>query len=160
MIIDTNVPIVANGRAEQAGLVCQLACVVELEITQAERRVLVDDFSLIIDEYRRHLSPSGQPGLGDAFFKWLWNNQGNTDHCLKVAVTRIEESEWDFEEYPDDSELANFDRSDRKFVAVCIASGGTAPILNASDRDWWEVREVLAAHGIEVRFLCSDLMTA
>ena len=51
-----------------------------------------------------------------------------------------------------------FDRDDRKFVAVALASGTSPPIVNASDRDWWEHREVLQVHGIEILFLCPELM--
>jgi len=64
----------------------------------------------------------------------------------------------EFAEFPADEQLANFDPSDRKFVAVALAAGDAPPILNASDTDWWPVRRALDAHGLTVKFLCPELM--
>jgi hypothetical protein len=157
VVMDTNVAVVANGRTPQAGQECVEACVMALVKMRERQRVLVDDHGQIFEEYRRHLSPSGQPGLGDAFFKWLWDNQGNPDHCRRVPVMPTKNRRG-FEEFPDDSALEDFDPSDRKFVAVAIASGENPPILNASDTDWWNHREALSRNGVEVRFLCPELM--
>lgn len=148
VVMDTNVAIVANRRTPQAGDGCVEACIAELVDLRERRRLLLDEAGLILEEYRRYLSPSGQPGTGDAFFKWLWSNQANPEHCRQVRA----------EEFPDDPALARFDRADRKFVAVAIASGERPPILNATDRDWWEHRQALSRHGVEVRFLCPELM--
>lgn len=156
-MLDTNVAVVANGRTPQAGDDCVEACITTLVELREHHRVLVDDRGLIFDEYRRRLSPSGQPGLGDAFFKWLWDNQGNPDHCRQVRITPTKDGRG-FDEFPDDPALADFDPSDRKFVAVALASEGSPPILNASDTDWWNHREALSRHGVEVRFLCPELM--
>ncbi len=81
VVVDTNVPMVANGRTEQASLACVSTTITKLRDIQSRHRVLVDCLGLILDEYRRHLSPRGQPGLGDAFFKWLWDNQANPQVC-------------------------------------------------------------------------------
>lgn len=158
ILTDTNVAVVANGKAEQAGDQCMETCREALEDLREDWCLLLDDQGLILDEYRRNLSPSGQPGLGDAFFKWLWSNQANPEHCRQVAITPVRSSRRAFEEFPDDRDLEGFDPSDRKFVAVSIASGERAPILNAVDSDWWDYREALARHGVEVRFLCPELM--
>ncbi len=155
--MDTNVAVVANGKAPQAGNQCVETCVTTLIALRDHHRVLLDEQGLILDEYRRHLSPSGQPGPGDAFFKWLWDNQGHLDHCRQIPITPVRGTRV-FEEFPDDPELARFDREDRKFVAVVIASEEQPPILNASDTDWWDHREALKRHGVEIRFLCPELM--
>lgn len=63
-----------------------------------------------------------------------------------------------FREFPDDPELAGFDWDDRKFVAVALAVGADPAILNASDTDWWLGREGLERHGVQVVFLCPELM--
>ena len=82
---------------------------------------------------------------------------GRTQAAVRqVTITPHEQR--GFEEFPDDPELARFDRDDRKFVAVALASGTSPPIVNASDRDWWEHREALQVHGIEILFLCPELM--
>ena len=158
VVIDTNVAVVANGRTEQARPECIRECQDKLGQIHDECRVLLDDRNLIFTEYRIQLSFSGQPGLGDAFFKWLFENQANPEHCRRVAVKRHPDRE--FEEFPDDPRLSGFDRDDRKFVAVALASGTSPRVLNASDRDWWDYRQELTRHGVEVDFLCPDLMTA
>ncbi|HSG40959.1 MAG TPA: hypothetical protein VLE27_15070 [Thermoanaerobaculia bacterium] len=157
MVMDTNVAVVANGRTPQASQECVAACVQSLRMLRDRHTVLLDDLGRIFDEYRRHLSPSGQPGLGDAFFKWLWDNQCNPGHCRQVRITPTNDDRG-FEEFPDDPALSDFDPSDRKFIAVAIASGETPPILNASDTDWWNHREALSRNGVTVRFLCPELM--
>jgi hypothetical protein len=155
-VVDTNVAVVANGKTPQAGPDCVLTCITGLNNIVAEGQIFLDHGGLILEEYRRHLSPSGQPGPGDAFFKWLWNNQGNPRRCRWVVITPVAGS--GFAEFPEDPELAGFDASDRKFVAVVLASDQHPPINNASDTDWWHYREVLKRHGVEVLFLCPELM--
>lgn len=88
IVIDTNVGVVANGKHEPADLDCIAACVRAL-IKARKQVVIVDEDFLIFDEYRRYLSPSGQPGPGDAFFKWLWDNQGNQRYCLKEKIVQL-----------------------------------------------------------------------
>ena len=61
-------------------------------------------------------------------------------------------------EFPEDSDLADFDWNDRKFVAVACAAGTSPPILNASDTDWLRHHEALGRHGVRVNFLCPELM--
>ena len=157
--VDTNVAIAANGESQQATLPCVQACRARLVAVRSRNRVLIDDGGLIFTEYRRHLSPRGQPGLGDAFFKWLWNNQANSQVCRQVAISPITHSLRAFAEFPDDPDLAGFDRMDQKFVAVVLASQELATILDATDTDWWDYREALSRHGIQVEFLCPELMT-
>jgi hypothetical protein len=148
VVMDTNVAIVANFRTPQASDGCVEACIAALLEIRERRRILLDEDGQILEEYRRYLSPSGQPGAGDAFFKWLWSNQVNPEHCRQVRGG----------EFPDDPDLARFDRSDRKFVVVAIASGERPPVLNATDSDWWEHRDALSRHGVEIHFLCPELM--
>ena len=155
VIIDTNVLVVANQHHENASIHCVERCMDALEAARSDR-VLLDEGQRILDEYRCHCSHSGQPGVGDAFFKWLWDNQGNTHHCKKVLITPHEER--GFEEFPEDADLNGFDRSDRKFVAVAVASNEGPPILNASDTDWWDYREAFEHNGIDLEFLCPELM--
>jgi hypothetical protein len=158
VVMDTNVAVVANGRAPQADNPCIETCITTLIDMRDHHRMLLDEQGLILDEYRRNLRPSGQPGPGDAFFKWLWDNQGHLDHCRQVSITPMKGGSRGFEEFPDDPDLAKFDLEDRKFAAVAIASGEQPPILNASDTDWWDHRAALSRHGIEIRFLCPELM--
>lgn len=157
-VMDTNVAIVANGKTPQAGDRCVEVCITTVLELREQHRILLDEQGLILEEYRRHLSPAGQPGVGDAFFKWLWSNQSNPEHCRQMALTPVKSGWRRFEELPDDPALATFDPNDQKFLAVSIASGEKAPILNATDSDWWHHREALGRQGVEVQFLCPDLM--
>ena len=86
IVIDTNVAVVANGRGTHAKPSCIRECIDRLSQTINEFCVLLDDDNLILEEYRRHLSPSGQPGTGDAFFKWLHDNQANPVYSRKIKV--------------------------------------------------------------------------
>ncbi len=156
--MDTNVAVVANGQAEQASPSCTLKCIEALRHIRDERRILLDEGNLILQEYRGRLSFSGQPGPGDFFFKWLHDNQANPVHCRKIPLHPHPDR--DFEEFPDDPALSSFDRSDRKFAAVALASGTRPKVLNASDTDWWNYHAQLQNHGVEVDFLCPELMGA
>jgi len=157
LVIDTNVPLVANGMHPPASLDCIRACTQVL--SEARLGVIrIDDDGLILSEYRHHLSHHGEPGIGDAFFKWLWDNQANPLYCQKIPITYDEAGGREFLEFPDDPDLQSFDRSDRKFVAVAIASGANPSIINASDTDWHIFRVALGRY-VTVRFICPELMT-
>lgn len=81
VVIDTNVLVVANGRTPQASLDCQEACVARLVTVRESETTLLDDLGLVLKEYiGQRLSFSGQPGVGDQFFKWLFENQANPQH--------------------------------------------------------------------------------
>lgn len=157
VVVDTNVAIVANGGFADASKQCVDVCIDAL-LAARTGGVLVDDGYRIFEEYQRHLSHAGQPGVGDAFFKWLWSNQANPSSCCQVTITRSGADDFDFEEFPKDPALAKFDRSDRKFVAVALASGENPEILDATDSDWWDFADALARHGVQIRFLCPELL--
>ena len=80
----------------------------------------------------------------------------NPDRCESVEITPRNDLEDDFHEFPDDPALANFDRSDRKYVAVARASQQSPVILNATDSDWWHHRETFEKHGVVIEFLCPE----
>jgi len=155
-VIDTNVPVVANGRSQQASPECVKTCAVRLgELTQKGQLVL-DDKWLIIGEYTANLRSSGQPGVGDAFLKWVLTNCHNPKLCEQVAITPKNSGQTDFEEFPSDPELKDFDPEDRKFVAVASAHPERPPILQAVDAKWWQMKEHLLKAGITVNFLCEE----
>lgn len=155
VIVDTNVPITANGQAEHASLACRLACIQGLRTIRAQRRIALDESGLILLEYRQYLSPRGQPGVGDAFFKWLWDNQANRQICAKVSITYTGDDQ-EFAEFPADPRLHSFDRSDRKFVAVARAHPDHPPIINAVDTDWHTYQQALADHHVGIEEICPD----
>lgn len=153
VIVDTNVGVVANEREAHASPDCVIACVDALEqITAGRARLVLDDGWEVLSEYLRHMSSSGQPGPGDAFVKWALNNLANPARCERVPLAPGA--------FPEDPDLAAFDRSDRKFVVLALASDSRPPILNAVDSDWWHFREALGRAGVEVKFLCPDQVAA
>lgn len=155
-VVDTNVLIVANNKAPQASLECVLSCIEYLNNLRKSDILVIDNNWLIINEYRRKNSVSGQPGVGDAFLKWVLTNRTNSKHCEEVPITQLAEN--DFAEFPRSSSLAGFDPSDRKFVAVAVAHPQRPAIANAVDSDWRNFESALAEHGIKVDFLCPELL--
>lgn len=75
LVIDTNVLIAANGQnCPQVTPACQLMCVQQLRHVQIHDVLVIDDSFNILREYQRQVSPTGQPGVGDAFLKWVLTN--------------------------------------------------------------------------------------
>ncbi len=162
VVVDTNVPIAANAnQSPQISAKCTSACAAKLQEIKDEHILVLDDGWRILKEYMNKLHSSGQPGVGDGFLKWALTCQANPQCCELVHITLKtggEDDNNDFEEFPDDPALAQFDRSDRKFVAVALAHPESPPILNATDTDWWEHQEALTKNGIRIDFLCPDAM--
>jgi len=126
-----------------------------------ERGTLVlDDDGLILAEYRKYLNHRGEPGAGDAFLRWFLNNRGKADLCREVAIKAIDHAWRQFDEFPEDDALSTFDKSDQKFVAVAVASGRGATILQATDHKWLSWHDALRANGIAVKFLCEAELQA
>lgn len=156
VVVDTNVTVVANRRGGES-IACASACAQALLKIKTSGILVLDDGDRILTEYRRYLSHAGQPGMGDSFFKWLVDNRWKQD--LVTHVTLILEN-GGFAEFPQNAELAGFDRADRVFVAVSLRHGGNPRILNATDRDWWDYRHALERAGVVVEFLCGERFDA
>lgn len=150
-VVDTNVAIVANGNVPQADVECRLACTKTL-VKLREMRVCLDSGDRILAEYRNNLSMSGQPGVGDMFMRWIHQNQYNRDICERVQISTHAKRK--YKEFPDDPRLTRFDPSDRKFVAVALASKYKPNILNAVESDWSEYHEPLSENKVKVMELC------
>jgi hypothetical protein len=125
-IVDENVPIVRNDssrkkpKAPQADETCRRACIRALKSVVRSGILIVDADGVVLAKYRRHLQHKGQPGVGDAFFKHVADNQFNP---RKVARVNLQQNaDRVFEDFPADASLAAFDRSDRVFVALALAS--------------------------------------
>lgn len=148
--MDTNVPVVANCRDDgdrPVASACQEATVKFLQEILKGGKVFVDEAGEVMAEYKRHLNPSGQPGVGDRFYQQL----------LRI-VSRIERvelpvcSDDEFADLHPEIRASSFDRDDRKFAA--LAANRDVPVANATDRDWIEHRDLLERHGIKIKFLC------
>ena len=157
VIVDTNVAVVANGKSEQASEECVDTCIGRLEqIIRGETKLVLDADWIILDEYSRNLNSSGKPGTGDRFLVWCLRNWTIPEQCDLVPITPIEGAETEFQEFPTDLELENFDPADRKFVAVAVAHCEKPPILQALDSGWLNFRDALSQHDVKVEFICED----
>lgn len=153
-MVDTNVPIVANGRPDSKGskqpaVRARLRAIDFLEHVLKDGRILLDSEGAVQAEYHRHLNPSGQPGVGDRFYLAV----------LQSALRRVERfplpkrSDGEYADLPQEI-LDVFDPSDRKFAA--LARQQVAPVANATDSDWLHHRALLRRFGITVHFVCGD----
>jgi hypothetical protein len=155
VVVDTNVPVVANGKSEAVDAVCQLRCVRFLRSVIEHGLVHIDNRGIILAQYRKHLRFKGEPGVGDAFYRRL-NDQIGNHHVVSVVPVTPTDDEWHFAEFPRDERLLTFDPDDRVFVAVSRASAGRAEITNAVDSDWDDAQAVLLEHGVVIKQLCPD----
>lgn len=159
-IIDTNVINTANGQADHMSSDCEEACI-DFLIEFMEKGVLVVDDkrngeSEIINEYERQISYNEDDIIGNRFVKWISWNERDPDHIERIPITPSNHCEVWYKEITKGIGLENFDRSDRKFVAVAFAHPEHPAIVNATDTDWLEVMEILSSQGIEVINLCSN----
>jgi hypothetical protein len=152
LVVDTNVILVANNKHLGVSPECVTDCALRLQDLMNSRRLALDDARRILREYLHKTHPNQPKGPGDAFVKWVLRNEHNAMRCVRVSIT--ETSKDQFQEFPQDGELENFDPPDRKFVAVASAHAGNPPILQAADSKWLGWREALTRHGIKVEFVC------
>lgn len=152
VVIDTNVLLVASQRHQAVSPQCVRACVERLERVRRTERVVIDDAFRMLGEYQNKLDANHGKGVGEAFLKWLLQNQTNPKRVQRVTLT--ERARDDYAEFPDPALAAEFDPPDRKFVAVAHARPSKPPVLQATDSKWLRWRERLQAHGVRVEFLC------
>lgn len=148
VVVDTNVAVAANGRDTHADVACQLACVHAISKAYNKQQVVLDDGDLIMNEYAKHLHRSGEPGVGDAFFKYLFQHSDMPDYVRRVSLTPCDDVHQGFAELP----VNSFDPDDRKFLAAAVVANAT--IMNAMDSDWHEQRTLIERLGVAVEQLC------
>lgn len=160
-VVDTNVPKSANLALEiekyheEDIFSCIEQCIKSVNHVIQKGKLVLDEDGEIFQEYKNQLSLKGQPGMGDAFIKWVHDNQWKANKVNRVKITKTRDS---FVEFPSNTELSNFDKSDRKFIAVANAHPKNPTVLQAVDSKWWGYREVFRSEGIKVMFLCPELI--
>jgi hypothetical protein len=155
-IVDTNVPKTANLATMpdpifDVSYACVLACIEAVEHVIKKRGLIIDTGDEIFNEYRHQL------GVGDRFMKWVHDNRFSLPKDQQVTINSNGDS---YDEFPMHEGLKNFDRSDRKFVAVANAHRENPPILQATDSKWWGWKDALAEVGITVQFICPEYIKA
>jgi len=147
-VIDTNVPIVANGKDPTVQLDCRIAAVELLNIALKNGVICLDTKGEIQNEYRTYLNPKGQPGVGDRFYREVINS--DPKKVARICVLKRDNGE--YEDVPQAIVDAGFDPSDRKFVAVALKS--CASVYNAVDSDWIDGHILLERNGVRIIFVC------
>lgn len=159
-ILDTNVIINAHAvNSPQTSEACIRLCQHLLFQCTADQFQIVIDVgphgSDILREYQSNLHYYGG-SYGEIFVQWLINNLPDEKHVFQVPLTRNHEDE--YEEFPRDSDLAKFDPSDRKFIALGAAhymyEEETAPIVQSADYKWQAFVVAFARYHVEIEFLC------
>ncbi|WP_440070466.1 hypothetical protein [Streptosporangium sp. OZ121] len=151
-VIDTNVLIVANGKADHVEPGCVISAIDFLEHAEKEGVVVIDSSWHIFEEYEKHCSYKGQPGVGDRFFLHLHRTQADARRVAKVDVNP--DGQGSYEEIPET--LRGFDPSDHKFVATVIADERRSVIVNCADSDWREASKTLRENEINVVEICAN----
>ena len=160
-MIDTNVPMTANGANPGAPAECVASSARALQSVMRGGHVFVDDGGRILSEYRQNMSPGGEPGPGDLFLKWLLTHEWGGARVTRVAITpRTADDDEDFRELPPPAGDLAYDRSDRKFLAVAAAHPDHPSILQSLDSKWWGWQNDLAEIGVTIHFLCPAAIEA
>jgi hypothetical protein len=157
-VVDTNVAIVANGRPEPGqqrppSIDCRLRAVERLRELNEKGIILLDVDGAIQEEYRRHLNPRGQPGVGDRFYQIVLQSPPEI-----VERVELPKRSGEYVDCPSALIAEGFDPSDRKFAAM--ARRGRATVLNATDSDWIGHAATLRRERITVDNICGCDMDA
>lgn len=160
-IIDTNVPLTAV--TTDIAIPCRLACVqIVNQILKGEILVLLDENGEALREYRQQMYPDPNPsaGLASQFLMYLLNYQFNVERVRRIALRKDDNGHYLL--FPQNESLAQFDLSDRKWVAIAIGyeneTDRKAPIVNATDSDWLHFEEAFQNLGVQIEFLCKSLL--
>jgi len=157
-VVDTNVAKTANLATQldptsDVPDECILSCIEAIEHVIKKKGVILDAGDEIFDEYRQQLSMSGSPGVGDRFMKWVHDHRWSLPDSQRVNITWDDDS---YDEFPSHEGLKEFDKSDRKFVAVSNAHSNRPTILQATDSKWWGWKDALRECEITVQFMCES----
>ena len=126
-----------------------------LRIKQKDIYVVFDTDEEVFNEYKNYMNFSGQPGVGDIFFKWLHDNRWSFPDTERVKLHKTKKG---YVEFPDKMEQINIDPNDMKFFALSYAHKITPVILEASDSKWWLWRGVAMECGIKIIFMDEQYM--
>jgi hypothetical protein len=147
-IIDTNILVAANEDARHLNLSDTIKCQKFTASLFSGAVVSIDDKQEIFREYFKYASRSGQPGIGDAFAKYLWDHQFDNSKCEIVKTEFHEHCVYSI--LADKEDLLSFDRSDLKFIAVYFGSRNSPIICNACDGDWKEKKALLDKYNVKI----------
>ncbi|MCX6021072.1 MAG: hypothetical protein NTZ05_04970, partial [Chloroflexi bacterium] len=92
-LVDTNIPKTANLAVDPGGIPddlveCVFACVEAIDHVRKFGNLILDAEGEIFAEYQKNLSMRGQPGVGDAFLKWVHDHQWSWPDGSRVKITK------------------------------------------------------------------------
>ncbi len=158
-IVDTNVLCMARERYDEmtpSEAKCAMACINFItEFMKNDYRLVLDKDREILGEYERNINTKGQPTLATIFMKWIYEYISKAE-VNDIYVDLLKREQDDYETFPINKRLREFDNSDKKFVALANAHPENPPIVQGTDCKWWGFRDVLAECGIQVDFLCEE----
>lgn len=161
IVIDTNVLMVANEEfpPEQADEDCVRGCIDRLSAIRGQatgEKVVLDQDDRLLKEYQQALSSGRQPSTGHFFLHWLFQAGWNPDVCDRVQIHCEDEDNQVFAEFPNHPGLADFDISDRKFVATANAHPSKPAILQAVDAKWRGWEQPLLECGLRIEWISEE----
>lgn len=159
-IIDTNVIYKASipiSKLDGDDLDCAHKCVCFLnKFVKDHANILVlDRGRRIIKEYLNAYREvvHGGPDYATVFFRTVIGGKSAFHVDDSTEITPNGDG---FCEYPSDVRLVDFDRSDKKFIALANAHALHPQIVEGADSKWWGIKDVLAEYGISVLFVDED----
>lgn len=95
-VVDENVIVVANDltrlslgleiRCADATEECRISCVEALEGIIGRGEIVLDDGSEFLEKYKSHATFAGQPGIGDAFLRFVYERGYDTKWVTRVRI--------------------------------------------------------------------------
>lgn len=158
-IVDENVLVVANDLTRrslglhpicpEASDDCGLKCADALTELIENGIVGLDEGSEVFDKYKSHCSFSGQPGVGDAFLRAVFE-RGYIPNWARRINIRLDSDI----NLPGSFLQCGFDNDDYVWIALAYNAGEPAKILNAVDSDYSIHHSDCASIGVLVEELC------
>lgn len=158
-VVDENLLIVANDLTRRSRGVavccpeandeCRLNAVNELTRLVRMGGVILDIDDIFFTKYRSCSSMAGQPGVGDAFLKVVFERGYDPNWATRVLIV-----EGELYRLPEIILSSGFDRDDLCWLSAAYNSPQPSEVLNAVDSDYREWAEVISDAGISVREIC------
>lgn len=114
-----------------------------------ENKLVLDLDYEIMTEYRNIISE--ETNEGKIFWRWLYTYLGRID--LKNLVKLEKDEDGNHLMFPIEERTNEFDRSDRKFVALSRTHTEHPPIVEAADGKWLGFRDVFEEYGVHIESL-------
>jgi len=161
-IMDTNVAKVADfDDSPQASLECQKRCYqfVEDIVINKKIRLILDTRWAVMGEYHDVIKKKG--GIGEQLIRLLASTIGSEEYSLLLPITPQNGHDEGYAEFPNhDERLADFDRRDRKWIALArvyiqkYPDQPSPPIKQATDDKWHAFEAFFKDYGILIDWVC------